>query len=275
MGDNTKDDVAELRFTAQLAVDLIYNTLDCLHRVLVQNKIAYTIFGGTALGAERHGGLIPWDDDADTVILSNDEQRLLALTDRFAEQGYTLIREPSFGYRLYHTTLATPRPLDQFPFPFVDIFLMKDTGSAYEYITEEARTLWPQTPLPYGCFNRLVDVQFGHLTVRSLNSKDVQQHLDDNYGKDWSSVAWREYDHFYYENVTNAHVNLREDKTRRPARHSKHQRTQLPFKSVLNQHSWHHRYRQRLFAFSILFHWLIFVWKYNLMTRIGTALLWN
>ena len=237
MDEHTKEDVAELRFTAQFAVDLIYDTLQCLHRVLVQNKIAYTIFGGTALGAERHGGLIPWDDDADTVLLSHDEERLLALSDTFAKQGFTLIEESSFGYRLYHTTLAKPRPLDQFPYPFVDIFLLKDTGSTYEYITEEARSLWPQTPLPYGCFNRLADVQFGHLTVRGLNSQDAKQHLDDNYGKDWSDVAWREYEHFYYENVTNSRITLRGDKSRRPARHSKYQRTHLPFKSVLNQHA--------------------------------------
>ena len=200
----------------------------------MKNNIPYTIFGGTALGAERHGGLIPWDDDADTVILSHDEQRLVDLSDAFSNHGFTLRKEPFFGYRLFHATLAKPRAHDQHPYPFIDIFVLSDTGLRYEYPNEEARDFWPQVPLPYGCFNRLIDVQFGHLTLRGLSAKDMKQHLDDNYGKDWSYVAWREFDHFYYENVTDLHVKLQEGKIQRPSQHSKHQQLPKPFKSVLN-----------------------------------------
>ena len=239
MDDCNKEDIDQLRFTAQYAVDLIYDTLECVHRVFMKNHLPYTIFSGTALGAERHGGLIPWDDDADTAILSINEHKLVALSDAFAQLGFTLEKVPFFGYRLYHSTLAKPRPFDQFPYPFVDIFLIDDTGSSYEYITDEAREYWPASPLPYGCFNRLVDQPFGHLTVRGLTPEDMKKHLDDNYGKDWPHVATREYDHFYYENVTNAHVELKGEKGQRPARHSKHQRVTKPFKSVLNQNTCH------------------------------------
>jgi lipopolysaccharide cholinephosphotransferase len=239
MSDFTKEDLVQLRFAPQYVVDLIYDTLECLHQVLTENNIPYTIFGGTALGAKRHGGLIPWDDDADTAILSKDEQRLVALSDTFAKYGFTLREEPFFGYRLYHSTLAKPRALDQYSYPFVDIFIINDTGTSYEYSTEDARQYWPQTPLPYGCFNRLVDVQFGHLILRGLSTKDVKEHLDDNYGKDWSYVAWREFDHFYYENVSNLHVKLNEGKEQRPAQHSKFQRSSRVFKSVDNQNACH------------------------------------
>ena len=236
MSDNTNDDVDQLRFTPQFIVDLIYETLECLHKVFTQHDIRYTIFGGTALGAERHGGLIPWDDDADLAILNDDEQRLIALSNVFSREGFTLDKIPFFGYRLYHSTLAKPRAhTDHYPFPFVDIFIMTDTGVSYEYSTEDARELWPQTPLPYGCFDRLIDIQFGHLTLRSLSPQDAKEHLDDNYGKDWSYVAWREYDHFYYENVTNLHIKLPEGKQQRPARHSNFQRLGKPFQSVVNQ----------------------------------------
>ena len=234
MNDQTEKDLSQLRFTSQSAVDLIYDTLECLHEVLMKNDIPYTIFGGTALGAERHGGLIPWDDDADTVILSHDEQRLAVLSDIFASRGFLLSKVSLVGYRLYHTTLTKPRAHDQYPCPFVDIFVLNDTGSSYEYPNEEARDFWPQVPLPYGCFNRLTDVKFGHLTLRGLSKKDVKQHLDDNYGKDWSYVAWREWDHYCCENVSDVHVPLKEN-TKRPALHSKHQQSAKPFKSMLNQ----------------------------------------
>ena len=42
--------------------------LDCLRQLLdVCRKLDFEVFliGGSALGAVRHGGFIPWDDDSD------------------------------------------------------------------------------------------------------------------------------------------------------------------------------------------------------------------
>ncbi len=81
------------------------------------------------------------------------------------------------GYSLYHSTLTKSRVHVQHPHPFVDIFVLSNTGSSYEYPTKEARSYWPQTPLPYGCFDRLVDVQFGHLILRGLSPKDIKKNI--------------------------------------------------------------------------------------------------
>jgi hypothetical protein len=237
MSSDIEQELTKLRITSQSIVDLIYDTLECVHQVLLEARIRYTIIGGTALGAARHKGLIPWDDDADTAILDDDEQRLLSLKETFKKRGFVLAPAAFVGYRVHHATLTKPRAADQARCPFVDIFLLRDTGSKYEYVNDDARKEWPQTPLPYGAFDRLINVSFGHLTVRGLCAEDVKSHLDDNYGKDWPHVAWREWDHYLYEYVPNLHISLNEDNSRRPARHSKLQRPTALLPCTMNSQS--------------------------------------
>lgn len=71
-----------------------------IHSFCVANNIRYSLYGGTLLGAIRHKGFIPWDDDIDVGMPRPDYERFI--NTYHSELGYqVLAREQKDGADIF------------------------------------------------------------------------------------------------------------------------------------------------------------------------------
>lgn len=59
-------------------------------RICKDNGLSYFTVGGTTLGAVRHSGFIPWDDDIDIGLYRDDYEKFLKIAPKELNHGYFL-----------------------------------------------------------------------------------------------------------------------------------------------------------------------------------------
>ncbi|NLO09324.1 MAG: hypothetical protein GX129_05580 [Clostridiales bacterium] len=135
-----RSNISIIELTDEQVKGLQSNILDCLvefDRICRAYNIPYAIDGGTLLGAVRHKGFIPWDTDADVVILRRDYERFYMVCKskggldhkRFFLQDYTTDPYYRWGYSrlLLKGTRYVRAGYEHIPAQdgvFLDIFIM-------------------------------------------------------------------------------------------------------------------------------------------------------
>lgn len=117
-------------------------------RVCKENKLNYYLDSGTLLGAVRHKGFIPWDDDIDVIMMREDYDRLIKQCSSCFKHPYFLQHAGNEeNYFRHHAQLRNSLTTAMLPYEaahisinqgiFIDIFVL-------DGVTKERRKLQKQ-----------------------------------------------------------------------------------------------------------------------------------
>lgn len=85
---------------------LLLDEVLVLDQICKENGLSYFLTGGSALGAVRHQGFIPWDDDMDIALFEDDYEKLVKIllesdSDRFVLHCRKTDFNYTFGFPKY------------------------------------------------------------------------------------------------------------------------------------------------------------------------------
>ncbi len=109
---------------------ILLNMLDKFILICKEHNLNYTLLGGSVLGAIRHGGIIPWDDDIDIGMPRADYDKFLSIANKVLGDGYKVISiNNDFNYALpfaklidNNTTLIESKDYFYLGGVYIDIF---------------------------------------------------------------------------------------------------------------------------------------------------------
>jgi LPS biosynthesis protein len=179
-----------------------YEQLGTLITLLDQAGIPYWITCGTLLGAVRHEGLIPHDDDADLNIEAADAERLLKLKAHLAKHGLGIYQDRT-SIKVYSLNGLHVRPKKktfkispgiwfvrrkQERFPTIDIYPVTRQNGKVIHANHRALKAFKGEVYQEQDIYPLKTYQFGPLHVKGPQNPHF--FLTYNYGSDW--------DKYYY-----------------------------------------------------------------------------
>ena len=89
---------------------VIIDVLSVFIRICEAQGLRYFCAGGTAIGAVRHQGMIPWDDDIDVFMPRPDYDRFLALAAQSMPEGYEVLSPyATKDYPMYFAKMCNAR----------------------------------------------------------------------------------------------------------------------------------------------------------------------
>lgn len=175
---------------------ILYGLLYRVDDLFTKHGIKYAIIAGTLLGKERHDGIIPWDDDADLLLLDSDEPKFLHLKKEF-ERYRIGIRPFSVrgkkhltGYKIFY---KNEKENHEPHYPFIDLFIGQKRENKIEYRDPWSRLSFPGEYFTYQEWDQLTKVQFGPIQLSGL--KDSSSYVHRSFGKNSMEYGFSHFNH--------------------------------------------------------------------------------
>ncbi len=141
-----------------------------LDRVCKEAGIRYYLAYGSCLGAIRHKGFIPWDDDIDVVMTTTEMEKLVAAKDLFKEQYFLQTRDTDKNWSIMSCSIR-----DSLTTCFIGEEGMKDTNHGVKI---DIYVLYPYPDNPFVAHKLIIDSYI----LRILYMKQCHE-LPRNHGK--------------------------------------------------------------------------------------------
>lgn len=181
-------------------VGLFYDMLMKIDAIFNQHDIQYWATCGTLLGALRHEGMIPWDDDMDIAIFEKDLPNLLALKQQLDQVGLELCYHSYFDFYKICTKDGSPivdKNGNLFPwtYPSIDIFPLREINHEKTTYTYEG---WQKSfARDYFLLKNLSfpmqRMKFGPMWIPVPS--EIVSYIERMYGTDWNDVAYVSFSH--------------------------------------------------------------------------------
>ena len=135
----------------KIYIKILCETMKAFIAFCKENNLRYYADGGTCLGAVRHQGLIPWDDDIDVQMPREDYNRFLSLKPQLEGTKYEILDPSVKGYYLpfakFSDKTTTIYECKNLPFiigVFVDVFPLDEVGNddLSRVLSDKKDSLW-------------------------------------------------------------------------------------------------------------------------------------